>query len=54
MAVILFSAFGVGSLAFQAVMGVGFTPALLVFGAAAALAAAAAVPAFTSERPTRV
>jgi hypothetical protein len=32
-------------------MILGFAPALLVFGAIAAVAATAAVPAFTHERP---
>ena len=50
MAVILFSGFGMGALLFQAVLGFGFTVALIVFGAAAAIAAGAAVPAFTGER----
>lgn len=51
MAVILFCGFGAGSLLFQAFLPLGFTPALIVFAAAATLAAGAAVPAFRHERP---
>jgi predicted MFS family arabinose efflux permease len=53
MAVVLFSGFGIGSLAFQAVLGFGFSRALVAFGAAALLAAAAAVPTFAGEGNTR-
>jgi predicted MFS family arabinose efflux permease len=49
MAVILFSGFGLGALAFQAALTVGFTFALVTFGVFATLAAMVAVPAFTTE-----
>lgn len=47
----LFVGFGLGALAFQALLPAGFTGALSVFGAAALLAAALAVPLFRDERP---
>ncbi|MGO4385644.1 MFS transporter [Specibacter sp. RAF43] len=47
----LFLGFGTGSLVFQAVLAAGFPFALTVFGGAAMLAAAAAVPLFRGERP---
>ena len=50
MAVILFCGFGAGSLVFQAVLVFGFTPALSIFGAVAAVAAGYALPAFAGER----
>ena len=50
MAVTLFSGFGIGSLLFQAALSYGFVVALSVFGAAALLAAALAVPIFARER----
>lgn len=52
MAVILFTGFGLGSLAFQAVATLGFTVAYLVFGAVALLAAAGATLLFRTEGPT--
>lgn len=45
----LFTGFGVGSLVFAAAMGFGLRAALVMFGAGALLAAAAAVPLFRSE-----
>jgi predicted MFS family arabinose efflux permease len=51
MAFVLFLGFGTGSLVFQAVLGAGFPVALAAFGAAALVAAAAAVPLFRTERP---
>jgi predicted MFS family arabinose efflux permease len=53
MAVILFCGFGAGSLVFQAVLVLGFTPALSIFAAVAAVAAGCAVPAFAGERSER-
>ena len=50
MAVVLFTGFGTGSLAFQAILTTGFPTALTVFAAAAAVAAVAAVPIFAEER----
>jgi predicted MFS family arabinose efflux permease len=50
MAVTLFSGFGIGSLLFQAALRHGFVVALSIFGAAALLAAALAVPTFAGER----
>jgi len=50
MAVTLFCGFGIGSLLFQAALSYGFVVALSVFGAAALLAAALAVPIFARER----
>lgn len=48
----LFVGFGLGSLAFQGLLdATGFTVALVVFGAGAALGAALAVPLFAGERP---
>lgn len=48
----LFVGFGLGSLAFEGLLSVGgFTGALVVFGAAATIAAAIAVPVFRHERP---
>jgi predicted MFS family arabinose efflux permease len=47
----LFIGMGLGSLAFQALLPGGFTVALSVFGGAAVLAAALAVPLFRHERP---
>lgn len=49
MAVTLFCGFGLGSLIFQAALNNGFVLALSVFGTAAALAAALAVPTFAQE-----
>jgi predicted MFS family arabinose efflux permease len=46
----LFTGFGLGSLAFQALLTAGFTVALTAFGATALLAAALAVPLFRAER----
>ncbi len=47
----LFVGFGPGSLAFEGLLSAGgFAGALVVFGAAAALAAAVAVPVFRRER----
>ncbi|MEV5450341.1 MFS transporter [Streptomyces sp. NPDC052535] len=46
----LFTGFGLGSLAFQALLPAGFTAALTIFGATALLAAGIAVPLFHSER----
>lgn len=51
MAVVLFLGFGTGSLLFQAVLPAGFGVAFTIFAASAAVAAAAAVPIFTHERP---
>ena len=51
MAVVLFSGFGTGSLVFQAVLPLGFSSALIIFGTAAALAAGLGLPVFASERP---
>jgi len=50
MAVILFCGFGTGSLVFQAVLVLGFTPALSIFAVVAAVAAGYAVPTFAAER----
>ncbi|WP_406689390.1 MFS transporter [Saccharopolyspora sp. ID03-671] len=48
----LFTGMGIGSLAFQALLlPAGFPVALTVFGAAATVATAAAVPLFRHERP---
>jgi len=48
----LFVGFGLGSLAFQGLLdATGFTVALVVFGAGAALGAALALPLFAGERP---
>jgi predicted MFS family arabinose efflux permease len=47
----LFTGFGLGALAFQALLPAGFPAALTVFGVAALLAAALAVPLFRTERP---
>jgi len=46
----LFTAFGAGSLLFQAALLLGFSTALALFGLTA-LAAALAVPLFATERP---
>lgn len=46
----LFTGFGLGSLAFQAVLTLGFTAAFVIFGAAAIVAAVVAAPLFRSER----
>jgi predicted MFS family arabinose efflux permease len=54
MAVTLFVGFGVGSLVFQAALTLGFTVALSLFGLVAAIAAAAAVPAFADEHANRL
>lgn len=51
MAFALFTGFGVGSLLFQAVLRFGFPRALVVFGAIALVAAAAAAWLFRAERP---
>ncbi len=48
----LFTGFGLGSLAFQALLPAGFAIALSVFGLAALLAALAAIPLFRTEQPT--
>jgi predicted MFS family arabinose efflux permease len=53
MAVTLFTGFGVGSLLFQAALSYGFAVALSIFGVAALLAAAFAVPIFAGERAPR-
>ena len=47
----LFTGFGLGALLFQALLPAGFPAALSVFGVAALLAAALAVPLFRDERP---
>jgi predicted MFS family arabinose efflux permease len=47
----LFTAFGAGSLLFQALLPLGFSTALIIFGLAALAAAAGAVPLFSGERP---
>ncbi|MFP1629924.1 hypothetical protein ACLB9X_33390 [Streptomyces sp. 5K101] len=46
----LFTGFGLGSLAFQALLTAGFTVALTAFGATALPAAAVAVTLFRAER----
>ena len=53
MAVILFCGFGLGSLVFQAILTLGFSAALIAFGASALLAAGLAIPAFAKERSVR-
>lgn len=50
----LFTGFGLGSLAFQALLPAGFSIALSVFGLAALLAALAAIPLFRAEQPSAV
>jgi hypothetical protein len=47
----LFTAFGAGSLLFQAALLLGFSTALALFGLTALAAAALAVPLFATERP---
>ena len=47
----LFTGFGLGALAFQALLPAGFPAALLVFGVAVLVAAALAIPLFSAERP---
>ena len=49
----LFVGLGVGALLFQALLTLGFTTALLVFGGVAVLAAAAAVRLFAEEGPPK-
>lgn len=51
MAFALFTGFGLGSLLFQGALTFGFTAALIIFGCAALVAAAVAVPMFRTERP---
>jgi predicted MFS family arabinose efflux permease len=51
MAFTLFTGFGLGSLLFQVALMWGFVAALMVFGAAALVAAGVAVPSFRNERP---
>lgn len=51
MAFALFTGFGLGSLLFQGALTWGFSAALIVFGCAALVAAAVAVPLFRTERP---
>jgi predicted MFS family arabinose efflux permease len=46
----LFTGFGLGSLAFQALLPTGFTTAFTIFGVIALIAAALAVPLFRGER----
>lgn len=53
MAFALFTGFGLGSLLFQGALTLGFSAALIVFGCAALVAAAVAVPMFRTERPQR-
>lgn len=53
MAFVLFVGFGAGSLIFQALLVAGFSVALVVFGAAALLAAGIALPLFRNERARR-
>jgi predicted MFS family arabinose efflux permease len=50
MAVTLFTGFGAGSLLFSALLPLGFSVALSVFGLTALVAAALAVPTFSAER----
>ncbi|WP_298800436.1 MFS transporter [uncultured Pseudonocardia sp.] len=47
----LFTGLGLGALAFQALLGAGFTVALAAFGAAALAAGALAAPLFRHEHP---
>ena len=47
---LLFTGFGIGSLAFGATIALGFAPALLLFGALQLTAAAIAAPLFRDER----
>lgn len=54
MAVVLFTGFGTGSLAFQALLVLGFPTAFTVFAAAAAAAALIGIPVFARERPPTV
>ncbi|MDA8319163.1 MAG: MFS transporter [Actinomycetota bacterium] len=50
----LFTAFGMGSLLFQAALPIGFSTALVIFGLTALAAAVLAIPLFSGERPRRV
>lgn len=54
MAFSLFIGFGLGSLLFQAALGLGFTGALTIFGVIALIAAGAAAMLFRAERPRTV
>jgi hypothetical protein len=51
MAFSLFGGFGLGSLLFQAALTLGFTDALLLFGAVALIAATLAYGLFRDELP---